>query len=238
MDFIQALKKRQAAGCMPVIADIKRRSPKEGELLSGRNPADVAKALVAAGAPALSVVTEEKSFGGSADMLRSICKSVNVPILRKDFIRSEDEIAATVDMGASAVLLIVAMLEEETLRRLYEKALSCGLTPLVETHSAKEIAWANTLGAALIGINNRDILALEKDRGEVSTTESLIKLVRGDAFIISESGIAAPEDVMRAGRAGANAVLVGTALLTAKDITQRYKDLSIPALRGTGANEG
>lgn len=242
MNFLEALKQRTLSGRMPVIADIKRHSPKEGPLIGNRDVLELVEALIFAGAPALSVVTEEKHFGGSLGMLERISSNVAVPVLRKDFIRTEEQIQETASAGASAVLLIVAMLDETRLGSLYEASLKHGLTALVETHNLAEIEMAKTINPELVGINNRDILSLEKDDGEAGATEQLVKAIRGGAgldnpfqgcpFIVSESAIMTPGDVARTKNAGADAVLVGTALLQASDIAQKYEELSIPITEG------
>lgn len=161
-------------------------------------------------------------------MLEHICTNVDIPILRKDFIQTEEQIRETAASGASAVLLIVAMLTEIQLGRLYDATVKYGLTALVETHNPEQIKTANKIQSELIGINNRDILSLEKDNGEVSLTEQLIKAVQGTPYIVSESSIQNSNDVLRARNAGASAVLVGTALLKAEDIAEKYTELSIP----------
>lgn len=241
-NFLEALKQRALSGRMPVIADIKKHSPKEGPLIDGRDVLKLAEILISAGAPALSVVTEKTYFGGSLGMLERISANVAVPVLRKDFIRTEEQIQETALAGASAVLLIVAMLDETRLGGLYEASLKHGLTALVETHNLAEIEMAKAISPELVGINNRDILSLEKDNGEVGTTELLVKEIRSRTglddpfyccpFIVSESSIMTPDDVARAKKAGADAVLVGTALLQASDIAQKYRELSIPITEG------
>ncbi|MDL2315676.1 indole-3-glycerol-phosphate synthase [Desulfovibrio sp. OttesenSCG-928-A18] len=252
MNFLQTLKQCALTRRMPVIADIKRHSPKEGPLLGDRDALKLAETLVLAGAPALSVVTEEKYFGGSLAMLERISAKVSVPVLRKDFIRSEEQIRESASAGAAAVLLIVALLDEKRLGCLYEAALKHGLTALVETHKLSEIEMANAISPELVGINNRDIMSLEKDDGGLGTTEALVRAIRGKEmrgkemrgkvgrdnpvqggpFIVSESSIMSPGDVARAKKAGADAVLVGTALLKASDIAQKYKELSMPSTEG------
>ena len=228
MDYIDALRRRARGGFMPVIADLKRLSPKEGELMRGRDPIELAKALVSAGAPALSVVTEQEHFGGSLDMLSRIAGACGVPVLRKDFIRTKAEIRESARAGASAVLLIAAMLDKNLLFELYGEALEYGLVALAETHSIAEMEMVNALHAGLVGINNRDIIALEKDDGTVDTTVKLIGAAEGNPLIVSESSIATAADIMRARDAGANAVLVGTALLRADNIAEKYRELSVP----------
>lgn len=224
--YTDVLRRNMKTGRIPVIPDIKRKSPAEGDLLSGRAPMALAVELEAAGAPALSVVTETEHFGGSPELFSRIVSSVAVPVLRKDFITAEEQLQESADMGAAAVLLIAAMLEKRVLFKLFEKALSLGLEPLVETHNEAEIRIANELNPTFLGINNRNILELEKDLGDVSTTEKLAALAKPDAFIVSESSISSPADARRAIAAGAHAVLVGTAILRADDPAAVYKKLS------------
>lgn len=215
-------------GKMPVIPDIKSRSPQEGDLLRGRDPVEIAKALAAAGAPALSVVTEPIYFGGTPELLKRIVQAVSLPVLRKDFINSREQLQETVELGASAVLLIASMLEKEQLFKLFVEALALGLEPLVETHNRPEIAFANELKLTIMGINNRNIVELEMDDGSVSTTEGLAALVRPEVLVVSESSISSSADVLRAKAAGAHAVLVGTAILKAEDAVEMYRNLCEP----------
>lgn len=227
MDFLTALKTAKQKGRNVVIPDIKCHSPKEGDLLSGRNPIDIAKALVDAGAPVLSVVTEEHHFKGNKRMLREIA-SLGVPVLRKDFLKTKADIHETKSLGASAVLLMYSCLDDNMLRELYEEAKSIGLDVLVETHTEDELKKAALLGAKLIGINNRDIGVLETDNGTVSLTEQLAAQKPVGSFLISESSIQSPEDIRRAIRCGADAALIGTALLRARDIRSYYQRLCRP----------
>ncbi len=228
--FSDALIARKNAGFIPVIPDIKYKSPKEGDLLLGRDPLILAKKLVGAGAPALSVVTEQKNFGGSIDLLKKIAEGTNVPILRKDFINSIDDLILTKDSGAQAILLICAMLPFDLLSSLYNKALRLGLEPLVEARTKEELYFTKKLGAKLVGINNRNILELERDNGTVSATISLAKYAPKDAILISESSIQTPVEVQATIKAGADAVLVGTAILQAENPASFYQALS----KGTG----
>jgi len=193
-----------------VIIDFKAISPKDGDLFKERNPLEVAVQLEKAGVFGLSVVTEPKHFGGSLDLLRSIASSVNLPfILRKDFIKSEDDLRETLEYGATHVLLICSMMDN--VDEMYEKSLQMGLKPLVEVHTREEMELAKRLNAEIIGINNKDITILEKDSGTVDLTLELINLAPKDAFIISESGISNRQDAEKVLQCGANAVLVGTA---------------------------
>jgi indole-3-glycerol phosphate synthase len=230
--FSTALWNQYYSGKIPVIPDIKSRSPGEGDLLQGRDPVKIAQSLAAAGAPVLSVVTEAKYFGGSPELLQGIALDTSIPVLRKDFINQRAQLQESVDLGASAVLLIASMLEREQLFQLIEDAIRLGLEPLVETHNETEIRAVNWLKLKIIGINNRNImeleLELEMDDGSVNTTERLAALVDSEALIISESAIASATDVQRASTAGAHAVLVGTAILRAKDPAEMYHNLCKP----------
>ena len=224
--FSDRLKRHQAAGLVPVILDIKCRSPKEGDLLRGRDPVQVARSLAAAGAPALSVVTEPAHFGGSLALLKAIAEATGQPVLRKDFIRDPAAVLETARAGAAAILLISSMLDRPLLTQLYRQALELGLEPFVETHTADELAFATSLKASLTGINNRDIRQLEKDGGTVQATAELAGLKPPGTVLVSESAIATPSDVRRAIANGADAVLVGTALWQAEDMMLLYRQLS------------
>ena len=197
-----------------LIIDFKPISPKHGDLFKGRNPLEVAVSLEKAGVLGLSVVTENTHFGGSLELLRAITKAVNLPVLRKDFIKTEDDLYETLDCGAKGVLLICST--TENIGTLYEKSLSIDLQPVVEVHTQAEMELAKSLGAKIIGINNKDITILEKDEDTVGRALELIKSAPKDAFIISESGVTCPDDVQKLLDAGANAVLVGTAFWQGK----------------------
>ena len=193
-----------------VIIDFKAISPKDGDLFQGRNPVDVAVELEKSGVFGLSIVTESENFGGSLNLLRSITSEVNLPfILRKDFIKSEDDLYETFDCGATHVLLICSTMGN--VGEMYGKSLQIGLKPVVEVHTLAEMEIAKQLGAKIIGINNKDITVLERDSGTIERTLELVKLAPKDAFIISESGIRNNSDAEKAIRNGANAVLIGTA---------------------------
>jgi indole-3-glycerol phosphate synthase len=223
--FSQSLLTAKASGRIPVIADIKCRSPQHGDLLRGRDPVACAEMLAHDGAPALSVVTEPLRFGGSLELLERIVKATSLPILRKDFVETTDDLMRTRDAGATAILLMIAVLPEATLETLYSKSLELGLEPLIEVHTTEEMAIAKQLGATLIGINNRDITKWECDDGTVQTTQHLIRHAPLGATLISESGITTPADVRAAIQAGCTAVLIGTALWQAPDLRQAFAEL-------------
>ena len=215
--ILDALRHRAEEGFVPVIPDFKMVSPADGPLFADRDPVATAVKMAKAGAPVLSVVTEQSRFGGSLTLLREIATATGVPGLRKDFIRSVRDIEETADYGASAVLLICAAMEEAMLRECFHAALALGLEPLVEAHTVFELELASRLGCRFAGINNRDILALEKDGGTVEHTAELAALKPPGAFLLSESGLQSPADVRRAICAGADGVLVGTAIWRAGD---------------------
>lgn len=221
-----ALWDQHRSGMIPVIPDIKCKSPGEGDLLLGRDPVKIAKSLAAAGAPVISVVTEAEHYGGSPELLQQIAQAASIPILRKDFITNKEHLLESVDIGASGVLLIASMLEKEKLFRLIEEAWGLGLEPLVETHNEAEIMAISELELTFLGINNRNIVEWEKDNGNVNTTERLAGFIRQGVLVLSESSIACPGDVLRATAAGAHAVLVGTAILRASDPVDMYHMLS------------
>ncbi|MDD4170247.1 MAG: indole-3-glycerol-phosphate synthase [Desulfotomaculaceae bacterium] len=220
--FSSALIARKQAGFIPVIPDIKCISPREGDLLRGRDPVEAAKLLADAGAPALSIVTEPKNFGGSMELLERIVAETKLPILRKDFINSVEDVKLTKAGGAEAILLICATQPFPLLRKLYEEALKIGLEPLVEAHTKQELLLAGQIGAKLVGINNRNILALEKDDGTVSATALLAAYKPKAALLISESSLQTPAQAQAAVRAGADAVLIGTAIWRAEDMRECY----------------
>lgn len=225
MRFLDTLKEEIDNSKKVVIPDIKCYSPKDGDLLMGRDPVEVAVGLVHAGAKVCSVVTEEKEFKGSMELLRKVCQATKVPVLRKDFIHTREDLIETKEAGASAILLMCSCLEKDEMIYLYEEALKLGIDPFVETHNREEMEFAISLGAKIIGINNRNILELEKDDGTVSTTCDIIKYAPDNTVIISESSMMNSNDVNMAFKAGANVALVGTAIWKAKDPYLFYKSL-------------
>ncbi len=197
---------------IPLIVDFKCISPGEGLLFTRENALDNAKLVESLGVPAISVVTEPEEFGGSLEMLEELADSIEIPILRKDFIKSREDIKISRECGASSVLLIASCMSADELTEYFHYANEIGIEPLVETHDESEMALATELGATLVGINNRNILELEKDGGTVSTTTGLAGLKKEDMFLISESGILSYEDAVSAVNSGADAVLIGTAV--------------------------
>lgn len=212
-----AIRRKQDEGSFPVIAEIKVRSDKEGDLLRGRDPVELARSMAALPVAGISVVTEPEHFGGSIGLLKTIADAVELPILHKDFVTTKRQIEESADCGASAVLLIAAILDKDRLAHLIDEAARRELETLVEAHTAEEFKIIRHLPGTLLGINNRDITIFEVDDGDVRRTEKLSAGNGDGRILVSESAIAGPDDVRRAGKSGANAVLVGTAVLQSSD---------------------
>jgi indole-3-glycerol phosphate synthase len=193
-----------------VIAEVKRRSPSKGDLADIPDPAVLATEYAAGGAAAISVLTEQRRFGGSLDDLRAVRAAVDVPVLRKDFIVTTYQLVEGRAAGADLALLIVAALDDDTLRRLHDEARELGLTVLVEVHDEAETERAVALGAELIGVNARNLKTLAVDD---TTFGRLAPQIPGDRVLVAESGISGPTDVKRFVAEGAHAVLVGEALV-------------------------
>jgi indole-3-glycerol phosphate synthase len=193
-----------------VIAEVKRRSPSKGELADIPDPAALAKAYADGGAAAISVLTEERRFGGSLDDLRAVRAAVETPVLRKDFVVESYQLLEARVAGADLALLIVAALGDDEVRRLHDHARELGLTVLVEVHDELETERAVGLGAELIGVNARNLKTLGVDD---ATFAKLAPLVPADRVLVAESGISGPADVTRYAAEGARVVLVGEALV-------------------------
>jgi indole-3-glycerol phosphate synthase len=193
-----------------VIAEVKRRSPSKGDLAAIPDPADLARRYAAGGAAAISVLTEERRFGGSLADLRSVRAAVDVPLLRKDFIVEPYQLLEARAAGADLALLIVAALDDDLLRTLHDEARDLGLTVLVEVHDEEETDRAVALGVELIGVNARNLKTLAVDD---TTFGRLAPRVPDDRVLVAESGIDGPADVSRYVAEGARVVLVGEALV-------------------------
>jgi indole-3-glycerol phosphate synthase len=204
----------RAAGSS-VIAEVKRRSPSKGELAEITDPAGLARRYAAGGAAAISVLTEQRRFGGSLDDLRAVRAAVDTPLLRKDFLVEPYQVLEARAAGADLVLLIVAALDDDTLRRLHDLAGELGMAALVEVHDEAEAARALELGAELVGVNARNLKTLEVDQDVFGRLAPLLGSTpgAGDRVLVAESGIFGPVDVKRYVAEGARAVLVGEALV-------------------------
>jgi len=209
-----SLQLRRPDAAVGIIAEIKRRSPSAGSIQEQLDPAEHARAYAGGGAAAISVLTEESGFGGSLEDLRSVCRAVTVPVLRKDFILDELQLFQARVAGAAGVLLIARILTAARLGDLLRAATGLGLGALVEAHTANELDTALSAGATLIGINSRDLDDFTIDHGLV---ERLLPSVPPSVTAVAESGIESRRDVERLSRAGADAVLVGTAVARSAD---------------------
>ncbi|MCE7083519.1 indole-3-glycerol phosphate synthase TrpC [Streptomyces sp. ST2-7A] len=215
-----------------VICEVKRSSPSKGALAAIADPAGLAADYEAGGAAVISVLTEERRFGGSLADLDAVRARVDIPVLRKDFIVTAYQLWEARAHGADLALLIVAALEQPALVSLVERAESIGLTPLVEVHDEEEVERALDAGARVIGVNARDLRTLEVDR---STFSRLAPDLPAEVVKIAESGVRGPHDLIAYAHDGADAVLVGESLVTGRDPRAAVADLvaagAHPALR-------
>jgi len=211
-----------AAPGLAVIAEIKRRSPSAGDLAPDLEPDVLAKAYADGGATCLSVLTDAEFFGGSVADLSAARASSGVPVLRKDFTVSAADVCDARLIGADAVLLIVAALDDAELRRFLELAADVGIDALVEVHDQPELDRALAAGATLVGVNQRDLSTFRVDH---ERAERLAAAIPAGVAKVAESGIRGGEDVRRAAGAGYDAVLVGETLVTAADPTAAVREL-------------
>ncbi|GAA1588025.1 Indole-3-glycerol phosphate synthase [Leucobacter aridicollis] len=221
---LDALAHLAPADHIRVIAEVKRASPSRGDLAEIAEPHALASQYEAGGASVVSVLTEERKFKGSLDDLEAVRKAVSIPVLRKEFIGEEYQILEARAAGADLVLLIVAALPQETLERLYAFTLELGMTPLVEAHSADEVARSVDLGAQLIGVNARDLSTFELDRDLFGRVADQIP---AGVIRVAESAVLGVDDVVRYREAGADAILVGEALVTSDPIATLASFLSV-----------
>jgi len=219
-----------------VIAEVKRSSPSKGALAAIADPAALAVDYEAGGASVISVLTEQRRFGGSLADLEAVRARVEVPVLRKDFVVGSYQLWEARAAGADLVLLIVAALEQEALVSLIERTESLGMTPLVEVHDEPELERALAAGARVVGVNARDLKTLEIDRGVFGRLSPLIP----DGVVkIAESGVRGPHDLLAYAAVGADAVLVGEGVVTGGNPRQAVADLvtagNHPSARGEHA---
>ena len=217
---VRSLAQALRAPGLSVIAEVKRRSPTRGDIFPGADPVAIADGYARAGAAAISVLTDEPHFGGTLADLRQV--SAPVPVLRKDFILHELQLDEAREAGADAALLIVAFLSPDRLAQLHAHAHAIGLEVLVETHDADEIAIALDAGATIVGVNNRDLKALTID---LVVCERLIPTLPDQVVKVAESGVFTRDDAARMRAAGADAILVGSSLMSQPDPAQALADL-------------
>jgi indole-3-glycerol phosphate synthase len=218
-----------AGRTLGLIAEVKRASPSVGLIAETFDPVEIAVRYAAAGADAISVLTEERYFQGHLDHLHAVRQAVDLPVLRKDFTLEDVQIYEARAAGADAVLLIVAALEQETLERLLEIAAACQLDALVEVHTLEELDRALATEAQIIGINNRNLATFEID---LRVTEELSEQVPPGIVLVSESGIRTADDSRRVRGSGADAILVGEALMRSSDVGAHVAELKL--LTGSG----
>jgi indole-3-glycerol phosphate synthase len=207
---------------LSVIAEVKRRSPSKGDLASDLDPATLAKDYATGGAACLSVLTDERYFGGSAGDLAAARAAVELPVLRKDFTVGEADVCDARIMGADAVLLIVAALDDAELASYTSLARELDLAVLVETHDEAEVERALAVGADLVGVNQRDLRSFEVDTDRAVRVRAAIP---AGVVTVAESGIRTSDDVARLADAGYHAILVGESLVTASDPAARLQEL-------------
>lgn len=224
-DFLAALSTPRVAPAghgLHVIAEVKKASPSRGVLREDFRPLDIARDYAAAGASALSVLTEEDHFLGSDRYLEDISRSVGIPTLRKDFIVDPYQVFEAKCLGASAYLLIVACLTPADLAALIALGRPLGLTPLVEAHTAEETRIAVEAGAPVVGINNRDLKTFHTT---LDTTFALRPLVPKGVPVVSESGIFTRADMESLAKAGVQAALIGESLMKEADVGAKLREL-------------
>lgn len=209
---------------LSLIAEFKRRSPSSGEIRAGADVGDVVSAYERGGAAALSVLTEEASFGGSLEDLREARAASELPILRKDFVVDPYQLHEAAVNGADAVLLIVAALREDELSLLFAEAVRLDLDCVVEVHDEEELELALAIGAEVIGINNRNLENLTVD---VETTARLITDVPAGKTVVAESGYESRAQLDELERIGVDAVLIGEALMRSGDPEERVRELTL-----------
>ncbi len=208
--FKRALAKRE----LSFICEVKKASPSKGVIAEDFPYLKIAESYRDMGADAISVLTEPDFFKGSPEYLRQIAKRTGAPCLRKDFIIDEYQIYEAKTLGASAVLLICAILDDARLKEFLQLAHSLGMSALTETHNETELERALACGAGIIGINNRD---LRDFKVSLTVTERLAKLLPSDKLLVSESGLSSPRDIAFVRNAGADAVLIGEAFMRSDD---------------------
>jgi indole-3-glycerol phosphate synthase len=206
-----------------VIAEVKRRSPSKGWLHEDLDVATLSRAYADGGATAISVLTDAEHFSGSLEDLHTVARTVNLPLLRKDFTVSENDVLDAADAGASAVLLIVAALTDDELQSFLGVTHDAGLDAIVEVHDEEEAQRAIEGGARIIGVNQRNLHTFDVDRDNAAR---VIQRLPSSLATVCESGLSSPQDVARAADAGFDAVLVGESFVTAHDVEGAVRSYS------------
>lgn len=224
LSLYDALRK---SNTLQIIAEMKRASPSKGLIAEGANPIEQAKKYENAGAICISVLTEEKFFKGSFEDLANVANTVDIPVLCKDFVMDPVQIDYAKAAGASVVLLIVAALDDENLKSLYNYATNLELDVLVEVHNAEELERALAIQPKIIGVNNRDLKTFNLDLAQTEQLAERINAISDIAFI-SESGIWTQEDATRVANVGARGVLVGESLMRSGTVEETLKSFQVP----------
>jgi indole-3-glycerol phosphate synthase len=217
-DFRGAISNARCA----IIAEVKRSSPSKGRIREEFDPVQIATIYQDNGAHAVSVLTDEAFFEGKGQYLSEIKKSINLPLLRKDFVIDPYQIYEARLLGGDALLLIASLLEKGQLQEYIDLSTTLGLAPLVEVHTKKDLDKALAAGAEIIGINNRDLTTFSTD---IKTTLELAPLIPSDRIVVTESGINTREDIEQLMEAAIHCFLIGEALMRADDIGEKFREL-------------
>ena len=221
--FINALRQKNDANQIGLIAEVKKASPSKGVIREAFDPVEIAKSYESAGAACLSVLTDTQFFQGENQYLQDISKNTSIPIIRKDFILDPYQVIEARAIGADCILLIMNILSDEQAKELESLALELGMDVLVEVHTIKELrSTLKHLKAPMIGINNRNLRTLEINR---YTTSTLNKNIPDDRLVVCESGIRSHQDIKEVQKLGVNCFLVGENLMKENDIYQATKTL-------------